>query len=80
MEGIGQRHGHEKGHGSGRQRPQLDHRLGAVRCVQPPCELRPGPPDEPEHESGLADGRPVKAVMQNTNNLCHGENKNQIKE
>ena len=50
-----------------------------IRCIQRPCKLGPGPPYQPENEYGSAYVNPVKCAMQQMNDLCNGEDKDQVK-
>lgn len=64
--------GHEGG--------KVDHGVRRVGGVQGPCELRPGPPYEPEDEHCLSDAAPIDVVVEQAYHLRHRKDEHEVEE
>ena len=72
--------GEQKRDGRCHQRNHLNAGVFSVRGIQRPRELRPRPPDEPEHEKRGPRGLPVNVTMEKCHNLCDAVDEDQIEE
>ena len=57
----------------------LNECMGRISCVQGPCILGPGPPNEPKDEYCLSYHQQTEIMMQQTNNLGYRKNENEVK-